>query len=134
MSRNKLLILSIICLSAILASIYNYDKKSGQIPNTDIQINERVINIGNTKISEPSEAHFVIRNIGENDLIIKEIVTDCHCTAIIPNQKKTIPGDSLVLTAKYDNNSTGFFNQAITVHLNTESSPELLIIRGRIVE
>ncbi len=105
-----------------------------EIPLTSVEVEKRVINIGNNPMNQPSFAYFNLLNTGSNELVIKDITSDCHCTAITSTINKASPGESLLIKAEYDNNSTGFFNQAITVHLNTLSSPELLIIRGRIIE
>lgn len=75
---------------------------------------------------------FSIRNAGNGELQIGEIITDCSCTiANIPN-KEIKPGDSLFVTYQVNPHTLGFFQQKIIINNNTDSNnPVMFVIRGK---
>ena len=134
----KKIIYVFIGLILVIASAFIARKIKSNIGETtdltEVQVVNKIINIGNRNINEPSIATFEIKNTGKYDLVIQNIATDCHCTVPTWNTDPSPPGESLMVEVAYDNHMAGFFQQAITVELNAINSPVLLIMRGNITQ
>ncbi len=131
MKKIKILVI-LLGLGFLAVMYFQRPEKETERPLTEVRLDKKVINMGDRSINDSSVVYFKIENTGENPLFITGMTTDCHCTAVVPESDSVGPGEIMTLRAEYDNNAVGFFNQAITVYMNTLSSPELLIIRGRI--
>lgn len=133
MKRIKILLVALGLIFLAVMYVQRTERKPLRLLTEAIVV-RKVINMGERSINDSSVVYFKIENTGDNPLFITGMTTDCHCTAVVSEADSVGPGEVMILRAEYDNNSVGFFNQAITVHMNTLSSPELLIIRGRITE
>lgn len=49
---------------------------------TKVDIGNGIVNLGTYPKSEIKEASFTIKNVGNSDLLIKEVTTDCQCTLL----------------------------------------------------
>ena len=99
-----------------------------------IKVLEEIIDIGNVKKSGKSIAKFKIVNLGNKELIIKNILTDCHCTVPDWSDFPIKKGDTISINITYDNNVLGFFEQTATLYLKGSSVSPLLIMRGTVIE
>lgn len=100
---------------------------------TTIKVKSGLVNLGNIRKGEIKEATFEIENIGNHDLIIKDIKPDCYCT--IPSwEKKAIPsGNATQIRVKVHKEFKGIFQQTVRVEANIKDIWLLLIVRGKIV-
>lgn len=99
---------------------------------TSIHFNQRSLDFGSVPSKKAAQAYFVFTNTGSSNLKIENIDTRCGCTvtdwpttAIRPNQK-----DSILV--QYDAEEEGFFLKEIYVFSNSETSPDLLSIKGTV--
>ena len=99
---------------------------------TNIHFSKRSIDFGTILSKKEAHAYFVFTNSGANDLTIENIDTRCGCTAtdwpktiVRPNQK-----DSILV--QYDAEEEGFFLKEIYVFSNSETSHDLLSIKGTV--
>ncbi|MBX2964564.1 MAG: DUF1573 domain-containing protein [Cyclobacteriaceae bacterium] len=100
---------------------------------TSIRFEQRSLDFGTVSSQKAAHAYFVFTNSGSNDLKIENIDTRCGCTAtdwptsiVKPHQK-----DSILV--QYDAVEEGFFLKEIYVFSNSETSPDLLTIKGTVV-
>ena len=85
-------------------------------------------------ISDNASVEFKIKNIGQNNIIIDRVNTDCHCTSIETHKNAIIKPDSIYnLRVRYDKSSIGFFEQKVTVFYKNWEHPSLLLFRGHIL-
>jgi len=114
-------------ISVVYYKFYNNDK------SVLFKIDEEMIDIGLVNKSGKSEAIFKIKNIGEADLEIEEIKSDCHC--IIPKWDNfpIKSGEFASIKVYYDNHIYGFFEQTISVYIKSYKHPILFVMRGTVI-
>ncbi len=67
---------------------------------------------------------FVVKNEGTAPLEIKEVKSSCECTALEPIKMKLEPGDSTILTVKFDTkNKIGYQRQHAYILSNDPEAP-----------
>ena len=81
----------IIVISIIVWATVSFPKSGNKIagysisdPNAPkIELQEKSFDFGKIKLSDIVKHEFKIKNTGKNPLIIKDIMTSCHCTSAI---------------------------------------------------
>lgn len=134
MKENKILIAIIILFVGYIG--YNlYNRFSiVELDTVQVEVDQKVIDIGNVLKSDKSLATFQIKNIGANYIVVDNISTDCHCTAGKWSSDPVGPNESFEVELSYDNNTSGFFEQTAYVNFRKSKSPPLLLVmRGTVV-
>lgn len=99
---------------------------------TEIEVNTKLINLGDVKKENKTKAIFLIKNVGSSPFLIENIVADCHCTIPDWDENEVNVGDSTEIEVIYNNpTGVGYFQQVINVYSNAKQSPLLLVIRGK---
>ncbi len=101
---------------------------------TEVKIRQRVINLGKLTKGDLAEFNFIITNTGDNNLILKNIEPECHCTVARWEKSRIKPGDSTTITAIYNTSYLGYFQKLVRVDVNTSDSPLTLILRGEVLK
>ncbi|WP_285008998.1 DUF1573 domain-containing protein [Pedobacter faecalis] len=86
------------------------------------------------KYPDSVNAHFTLRNIGKNDLLVKAVETSCGCT-VASITKDSIPAkDSAIVavTFKPDSNQVGYIRKSVVLKLNTEDIFHVVYISGNV--
>lgn len=131
---KKIILLLLLVLSLLLIIILKFNPFNNRTV-VNYLIDDKTIDLGKIKQTDRSIATFTIRNIGDTYLEIENIVTDCHCTAPLWSKQPIKKGDKYELLVEYDNHSTGFFEQTITVYFKSDPNPPaLLIMQGVIIQ
>lgn len=96
---------------------------------------QREINLGAFKGDSLQTARFTVRNIGTDTLVIFRVFTECRCTRPESYSKTIAPGDSTILTVKYNGkgNIPGHIRQAITLRTNAAKPYLVGHITGEII-
>ncbi|WKD85055.1 hypothetical protein KCTC32516_00393 [Polaribacter huanghezhanensis] len=128
--RNRLLIL-IIALGIFSLGLFIILENNSKITFT---VEKDMINIGKVKKNDKSEAVFRIKNTGKKDIIIKNVLSDCHCTIPDWSSEPILQGETYVLNVTYDNHKLGFFEQTVSIYIKDTDIVPLLIMRGTVVE
>lgn len=71
---------------------------------------------------------FVFTNVGEHNLLINNIESDCGCVSVHFSKEPVKPGDSGIIEIEFD--SSGLFGQqfkSIEIHANTKDLKHLAI-------
>lgn len=79
---------------------------------------------------------FMIKNRGDESLVLKEIRSSCGCTAATPSTKTIAPGKSGEIRVSFDSGSfSGVVTKAVTVDSNDPRNPiSSLVMKGMITE
>jgi hypothetical protein len=101
---------------------------------TKIEVSSKIANMGEISIGAEKKAKFIIKNIGENDLFISDIIPDCYCTIPLWNKKAVSPGDSTSVAVTVKKEQEGIFQQVVKVQMNTNEKSLLLVVRGKFVK
>ena len=75
-------------------------------------------------------------NNGDEPLVIKKITKSCSCTTVSYSRKPVMPGESGVITIKYEPHKVeeGVFNRVIQIYTNASNKARILAIQGNSVE
>lgn len=110
--------------------IINKTSKIPTIKTTKIQFDNSTIELKDLLVSDTIYVNAIIKNTGNNPLIIKNIYTDCDC--IVPSWSKTpiMPQRNEKITIKITTRSAGYLYKKINILCNTKNKVEQLIIKG----
>tara|TARA_A100000164_G_C21786899_1_gene713856 strand:+ start:494 stop:877 length:384 start_codon:yes stop_codon:yes gene_type:complete len=77
---------------------------------------------------------FGFKNIGDQDLIIKNVQSSCGCTIPKKPAGPIAPGEKSEIVVQYDTKREGPFRKTITVTTNIEKNPiSALKIKGTVI-
>lgn len=96
---------------------------------TKFEINEEIHNFGTLDAGEVVVFSFVLKNTGQNNLIIKNIETDCGCITVNYKKDPIKPGKQGIVEVRFD--TTGLFGRQykpIELEMNTEDKTKDLAV------
>jgi len=102
--------------------------------DTGIRWDKTTHDFGNIEQGIAQTAEFVIRNSGNDPLIIKNVKSSCGCTAAHHDKGPILPGESSVVTATYNAKRAGAFRKSIKVETNRTETPIQLTVTGTVSE
>lgn len=97
---------------------------------TEVSIDKENLDFGSFPYTEKQERKFVLTNIGNNLLVIQDIVTSCGCTKVVYSKRPVGEGESLDVTVVYEAEKAEHFNKTVTVYCNANGSPLRLNVVG----
>ena len=97
---------------------------------TRVGIPESEFDFGTFLQTEKQEHIFRLKNEGEKQLVIYDVITSCGCTKVEYSKQPVHSGESLELNVFYEAEEAGHFMKTVTVHCNTKDSPIRLRIKG----
>ncbi len=100
---------------------------------TSVSIKNQTIDLGITDTTKILQGEFSLKNTGEIDLIIEDVIVSCLCTVVDWPRDPIPPNKSIIIKVVYHPRSRGFFNQVIQVICNVNDSVVLLILKGKII-
>ncbi|QDT17925.1 DUF1573 domain-containing protein [Alienimonas californiensis] len=106
-------------------------------PHPKIEVEEPQYDFGTVALGESDSHTFVVKNVGEADLILGEPITTCKCTAPEAGTGKPIPpGESTTVTLTYTPEKVANeFAQRAFIHTNDPADPRLeLEVHGSVEE
>ncbi len=104
-----------------------------QQEETKVKVLNPIINIKKRKPLQIVDTTFQIQNIGNNNLIIKDVKSDCLCT-VVEWTKDSIPKNKTgYIRIIYNNKNKGYFQQSIYVDINVKNAPIILLLQGRTI-
>lgn len=105
-------------------------QKNESIVQTEITVNRTIISLGTFLWKDKQTADFILKNVGENQLVIENVTTSCGCATVEYSQEPVRPGKDVNLHVIYKADHPEHFNKTITVYCNANSSPLRLTISG----
>lgn len=97
---------------------------------TTIRIDNSLMDIGDREIKKSAVGKYKIYNTGTNDLIIKSLEPECHCTVGEFTNRPIRPGDSTTIILRYDSTRLGGFQSTARLETNSQQTPVLIVLRG----
>lgn len=99
-----------------------------------IDIKNRIVDCGQIVYRQPITVEYELTNSGNRPLIINKVLTSCGC-AMVDYPKEGIPADGKAkLRVTYDAKQMGHFNKQIGIYSNASKEPEMLTLRGVVVD
>lgn len=102
------------------------------ITYTEIEIDTLKKNFGIMSIRDTSQNDFIIKNIGDEPLLIKFIQTDCGCTVAHWETNPILPGEQTNIRIQITPIEIGYFSKKIALFCNDPRSPFYLRISGKV--
>lgn len=96
---------------------------------TIVAIQSSVIDLGTFKQAQ-CDTIFHIKNVGNEKLMILDVIASCGCTVVDYDKRPVLPNDSLPLRVRYVVEKKGYFNKTINIYCNSDASPLQLKITG----
>jgi len=100
----------------------------------DVKWEKPIIDIGNIKQYNPTQAVFKFKNTGGKPIIITNAKGSCGCTDIDYPQKPILPGQTAEIIVTYDAELPGVFNKTVTLTMNIEKSSQILHLKGTVLK
>lgn len=103
----------------------------GKLPKIEFDKIEH--NFGTINEGDVVETEFMVKNVGESDLIIADAKGSCGCTVPNPPKEPIAPGDSAPIKVSFDSNGKpGNQSKTVTLTTNTENGRETFTIRAEV--
>lgn len=123
--KGKLLILAafIALFSAIPAAAQKMKIGDPTKNNGKVEFEPMQIDAGEVPYGVPVERAYTVKNISDEDLIILNVKSGCHCTVVDWPKEPLQPGQSGSIKITYDALKEGQFYKIVSV--NTNFDPEV---------
>ena len=101
-----------------------------------IKFDAEVIDLGTfMRYDDPSsQCEFKFINTGKEPLIISKAKGSCGCTVPQWPKEPILPGEHGIIKVNYDEKRVGSFNKSITITSNAKNSPQIIKIKGKILD
>jgi hypothetical protein len=90
------------------------------------------VDFGNITQAKPVTANFEFTNMGNEPLLVSDVVASCGCTASSYSKAPILPGKSASITVTYNAANLGAFNKTVTVNFNDAGLKKILYIKGTV--
>lgn len=113
---------------------YNITDRSNDTIMSNISFSKKIFDFGTVSNDTTLEAIFYIKNIGIENLIIKEVSPECSCTGYKLDNETVVAGDSTKLIVNFNTKDKGWGLQTkvIVIKSNTKKEYNTLIIKCKI--
>ncbi len=93
-----------------------------------------VVDCGQVVYRKPVTVEYQMKNDGNHPLIIHQVVKACGCMKVEYPMRQIASGEAFVIKVVYDAKQMGTFVKPICIYSNASDTPDVLIMRGRVVE
>lgn len=133
----KMLYRSLLLLTFIATTSGLFAQKLKAVDNTQnagkVEWVTRQVDAGKSEPGTPVTGEFEVKNISKENLIIMEVRSSCHCTAVEWTREPIAPGKSGIIKAIYDGQREGEFYRIITVTTNFDPAQSIpLALIGKV--
>ena len=103
----------------------------GKLPK--IELDKEIHDFGTINEGDKVETEFVVKNVGDSDLIISDAKGSCGCTVPEPPKDPIKPGESAPIKVSFDSkNKPGQQEKTVTLTTNTENGRETFKIKANV--
>jgi len=141
--------LSLVTVSMLLATISCNDAGSAKITEEDMKMIEAEKELANKLPNEEFdkveydfgmieanakvETEFIVKNVGEADLLISSATATCGCTVPDYPKQPLKPGESAPIKVTFDPaGKSGMQSKTVTLTTNTENGKETFVIKANV--
>ncbi|MQP25707.1 DUF1573 domain-containing protein [Flavobacterium sp. LMO8] len=98
-----------------------------------VELDKEVHDFGNIKEGDVVETEFIVKNVGETDLVISDAKGSCGCTVPEPPKEPIKPGESAPIKVSFDSkNKPGTQEKTVTLTTNSENGHEMFKIKANV--
>jgi hypothetical protein len=100
----------------------------------EISVDKEVHDYGTIKQGANGTCEFTLTNTGSEPLIISRAKGSCGCTVPEWPKEPIMPGESSVMTVRYDTKRVGAINKSVTITSNATENPTMVVrIKGKVL-
>ncbi len=124
---------AILSFALILGAAAMMFAQSEVITGPAIQIDKDVHDYGTIQKGGDGACEFTVTNIGTEPLILSKCKGSCGCTVPKCDKAPVLPGESSIITVKYDTKRVGPINKSVTITSNAVNEPTKVVrIKGKV--
>ena len=98
-----------------------------------VELDKEIHDFGTISEGDRVETEFIIKNIGDSDLMIYEAKGSCGCTVPEPPKEPIKPGDSAPIKVSFDSKGKpGAQEKTVTLKTNTANGHEMFKIKANV--
>ena len=98
-----------------------------------IMVDKEVHDYGDIPFAGDGTCEFKVTNTGTDPLILSKCKGSCGCTVPKCDPNPILPGESSVITVKYDTKRPGPINKSVTINSNAVNEPVKVVrIKGNV--
>lgn len=101
-------------------------------PKTEVQLGAANCYLGKLSIGETKTFSLSLKNVGENVMIIENVVTSCGCTKISVPKQPVLPTQSIEIKGEFTAQEKGIVQKQIIIYTNTKKSPLYFLVIGEV--
>ncbi len=99
-----------------------------------ISANKEIHDYGSIKAGSNGVCEFVIKNEGTEPLVLATVKGSCQCTVPSWPTEPIAPGESAIISVKYNTENVGPINKTVTITSNAVNEPiKVLRISGNVL-
>lgn len=102
-----------------------------EMPLTKVEYTASSVDLGEFPVKESREAVFLLKNIGEHPLIVRDVVTSCGCAKPRFDRSPVKPGNTWNVAVEMQPEEEGYFEKTVRVYGNAGPAPIEFKIKGR---
>ncbi len=120
--------LAVVCILSVVAVVGTFTECAYADSGPKAVVPQHEFNFGSVPQGQKVEHEFLLRNTGDQDLVIQRIAPSCGCTAAAMSASAVKPGASEKIKVAF--NTAGFYgNKTKSVHVltNSRETPEIVL-------
>jgi hypothetical protein len=121
---------------SLAIAIGTFQSISAQTPVASgpaINVDKEVHDYGDVPFGGDGTCEFKVTNSGTEPLILSKCKGSCGCTVPKCDPNPILPGESSVITVKYDTKRPGPINKSVTINSNATNEPVKVVrIKGTV--
>lgn len=99
---------------------------------TSLKVEKQILELESLKTGKTTTASFMLKNTGNNPLIIAHVSTTCGCTVPEWSKEPILPNKTTEITVQVTPSDKGYFRKAIKVYCNIKNRNIILVISGMV--
>ncbi|MCD8422609.1 DUF1573 domain-containing protein [Tenacibaculum finnmarkense] len=100
----------------------------------EFKFETETIDYGKVAIASEGKRTFEFTNVGDEPLIIKDVISSCGCTVPKKPEAPIMPGQKGQIEVSYDTKRPGGFSKTLTVVSNAKNKRKRIKIKGFIAK
>lgn len=123
----------ILSLAVVFGAVAYVSAQNQVVSGPAIQLDKEVHDYGDIPYNGDGTCEFKVTNIGTEPLILSKCKGSCGCTVPKCDQNPILPGESSIISVKYDTKRPGPINKSVTINSNAVNEPAKIVrIKGNV--
>lgn len=100
---------------------------------TEVKVEQSCVDLGEFSQEEEEQIVFKLKNIGQNPLVINDVVSSCGCMAVKFSKEPIQPESTTEVVVFYKSDQKGYFSKSLQLYCNTKNYPLVLNVKGNAI-